>query len=249
MIPTVDAVVEIVQMHKARPALPVEPSGAACILARRLRSLREGLDGLARQASAVDAAAAAMVACLRGGGHVLTAGNGGSAAEAQHLATELVGRFLRERRPYAALSLTADTAVLTAIANDYGFDAVFSRQVRAHGRPGDVLVVLSTSGESADLVAAVDAAHEVGMTVVVLTGAPGSRLAARADIALCAPAEQTPLVQELHTVVLHVLCELVETALAESDRDAPDRAGPAHAHASGATGSDLAEPDRLVAAR
>lgn len=243
MIPTADAVIQVVQMHNGTPTTPALETSAASLLARRRRLLRDGLDGLVRQASAVDAAAAAMVACLRGGGHVLTAGNGGSAAEAQHLAAELVGRFLRERRPHAALCLASDTAVLTAIANDYGFDAVFSRQVHAHGRPGDVLVVLSTSGESANLVAAVDAAHEVGMTVVALTGGPGSRLADRADVALCAPAEQTPIVQELHTVVLHVLCDLVEAALLESDEAESARAESLPANA------DRAEPDRLVAAR
>lgn len=174
----------------------------------------EALDRLCLEAPNVEAAADAMIACLRRGGRVLVAGNGGSAAEAQHLATELVGRFLREREPYAVLALTADTAILTAIANDYGYEQVFARQVGAYGRPGDVLVGFSTSGESTNLLYAAEAAHERGLTVVAITGARTNRLARAADVAVRVPSRETPVIQELQTIVLHVLCDLVERALA-----------------------------------
>jgi D-sedoheptulose 7-phosphate isomerase len=160
------------------------------------------------------AAAAAYIADALAAGHtILVCGNGGSAAEAQHFVGELVGRFRRERDAWPALALTADAAVVTAIANDYGFDSVFARQVAAFGRPGDVLVALSTSGESPNVVNAAALARERGLCVVALTGQAPSRLGALANAEIAVPAAETALVQEVHAVLVHLLCEIVESRL------------------------------------
>jgi D-sedoheptulose 7-phosphate isomerase len=157
----------------------------------------------------------ARLACvLAGGGRLLAAGNGGSAAEAQHLTAELVGRFVDDRVPLSAISLHADTSTLTAIANDYGLDECFARQVRAHGRPGDVLVVLSTSGSSANAVAAARAGIDEGLTVLALTGPAPNPLAHVAHDALCVGASATATIQEVHQVAVHLLCAAVDAALA-----------------------------------
>jgi D-sedoheptulose 7-phosphate isomerase len=147
------------------------------------------------------------------GGRLLVAGNGGSAAEAQHLAAELVGRLRAERAPLSAIALTADSSALTAISNDYGFEDVFARQVRAHGRPDDVLIVMSTSGRSPNLVAAVRAARETGMRTWALVGPGPSPVADACDEALCCPSADSQVVQELHLVSVHVLCEYVDLTL------------------------------------
>jgi D-sedoheptulose 7-phosphate isomerase len=147
------------------------------------------------------------------GGRLLIAGNGGSAAEAQHLAAELVGRLRAERAPLSAIALTPDSSALTAISNDYGFEEVFARQVRAHGRPADVLLVLSTSGRSPNLVAAVRAARETGMRTWALVGAGRSPLADACDESLCCPSGDSQVVQELHLVAVHVLCEYIDQTL------------------------------------
>ena len=141
-------------------------------------------------------------------------GNGGSAADAQHIAGELVGRFLLERPAIRAVALTTDTSVLTSLANDYEFDRVFSRQLEALAGEGDVAVGLTTSGDSASVVAALAAARRIGMKTVALTGEGGGRCAELADCLLDVPSRQTPRIQEAHTVIYHVLCELVESALA-----------------------------------
>ncbi|UGT60948.1 SIS domain-containing protein [Nocardia asteroides] len=146
-------------------------------------------------------------------GRLLACGNGGSAAEAQHLTAELVGRFEGERRPLSALALHAETSSITAIVNDYGIDEMFARQVRAHGRPGDVLVVLSTSGSSANVVAAAKAAKEVGMLTWALTGPAPNPLAALCDDALAVEAESTSTVQEMHLLLVHSLCRALDAAL------------------------------------
>jgi len=159
------------------------------------------------------AAAAAIVASLRQGGTVLVFGNGGSAADAAHMAAELVGRFRRERRGYAAVALTADPSVITSIANDYGYERVFARQVEALGRPGDIAVAISTSGESANVVGALDAARTRGLTTIALTGRDGGRAGRMADIHVNVPSAATPRVQEVHRTLLHVICDLVETQL------------------------------------
>jgi D-sedoheptulose 7-phosphate isomerase len=144
---------------------------------------------------------------------VLLFGNGGSASDAQHVAAELVGRFARERAPLPAIALTTDTSALTAIANDYGFEEVFARQVRALGRPGDVAVAISTSGNSPNVLRGAEAAREMGMTVVALTGAGGGALAAASDLCVNVPSDDTPRIQECHLTVEHVLCEAVENFL------------------------------------
>jgi D-sedoheptulose 7-phosphate isomerase len=149
---------------------------------------------------------------LGGGGRLLVAGNGGSAAEAQHLTAELVGKLHDDRPAFSAIALSAETSSLTAIGNDYGYDHVFARQVEAHGRPGDVLVLLSTSGRSPNLLTAADAARERGVTCWALTGPLPNPLAMRCDDAIAVDAN-APTVQELHLVSVHVLCQLVEAVL------------------------------------
>jgi D-sedoheptulose 7-phosphate isomerase len=147
------------------------------------------------------------------GGRLLAAGNGGSAAEAQHLAAELVGKLRDDRTPLSAVALCADSSAVTAISNDYGFENVFARQVRGHGRPGDVLVTMSTSGRSPNLLAAVAAAREIGMRTWALTGPAPNPLADTADEFLACPSPESQVVQELHLVSVHVLCEYVDRAL------------------------------------
>jgi D-sedoheptulose 7-phosphate isomerase len=150
---------------------------------------------------------------LVAGGRLLACGNGGSAAEAQHLTAELVGRFRDERIPLSAIALHADTSALTALVNDYGEDEMFARGVRAHGRPGDVLVALSTSGSSRNVLTAVKAAHEVGMRSWAFTGPAPNPLAAMCDDAICAEAGSTATVQEIHLLLVHALCIAVDTAM------------------------------------
>jgi D-sedoheptulose 7-phosphate isomerase len=147
------------------------------------------------------------------GGRLLACGNGGSAAEAQHLTGELVGRFLHERRPLSAIALHADTSALTAITNDYGGHESFARQVFAHGRPGDVLIALSTSGASRNVVSAAKAAHEVGMTAWALTGPAPNTLAAVCDDAIAVEAAGVSTVQEIHLAIVHALCMAIDDAL------------------------------------
>jgi len=158
----------------------------------------------------------ALVGCITAGGKVLACGNGGSAADAQHFAAEFVGRFERERPGLAAIALTVDTSILTAIGNDYSFDVVYAKQVQALGAPGDVLLAISTSGNSANVLAAVDAAHARDMTVIALTGHTGGKLRERladTDVMVCVPHERTARIQEVHLLVLHCLCDAVDQQL------------------------------------
>ena len=155
----------------------------------------------------------ALVDALRSGGKLVFFGNGGSAADAQHLAAEFVGRYVNERAPLAALALTTDTSVLTAIGNDYGFDQVFARQVRALGRPGDAAVAISTTGRSLNVIRAVEAARQGGLTTIALTGADGGELATLVDIAIIIPSPTTARIQECHIAIGHVLCEYVDRHL------------------------------------
>jgi len=179
-----------------------------------LRQAARTMAGVERScARSLAAAAEIVIACLEGGGTVFFCGNGGSAADAQHLACELSGRYLMDRPGLAAVSLTTNSSALTAIANDYGYDAVFARQLEGVGAPGDVLVALTTSGRSPSVVNAVHAAHACGMVVVGFTGAKGRRFAAQCDHALIAPATVTPRIQEAHIALGHTLCELVERAI------------------------------------
>jgi phosphoheptose isomerase len=175
----------------------------------------EGSRALLR--SGLVAAADALGACFRAGGKVLICGNGGSAADAQHLAAELVGRFRRSgRAALPAVALGADSAVVTAWSNDCSFERVFERQVEALGRPGDVLVGISTSGRSANVARAFEAARRAGMVGVALLGSDGGEVRPLADVAVVAPTADTQRVQEVHAVLLHALCELVEDALSET---------------------------------
>ena len=151
-------------------------------------------------------------ASVKAGGKILIFGNGGSAADAQHFAGELVGRFLRERAALPALALTTDPSVMTAIGNDLGYAVVFRRQVEAHGRPGDVAVGITTSGRSENVVAALAAARERGLVTVALTGSGGSRLKGSVDYLIDVPSDDTPRIQEVHGVVVHLLCQMVEEA-------------------------------------
>jgi D-sedoheptulose 7-phosphate isomerase len=179
-----------------------------------LREAGRSMAGIERAcAQALASAAEVVIACLEGGGTVFFCGNGGSAADAQHLACELSGRYLMDRPALAAVALTTNSSAVTAIANDYGYDAVFARQLEGVGAPGDVLVALTTSGRSASVVNAVHTAHLCGMTVVGFTGAAGRRFAATCDHALITPTTATPHVQEAHIALGHTLCELVERAI------------------------------------
>ena len=164
----------------------------------------------------IAAAVQAMLACVTSGGKVLACGNGGSAADAQHFAAEFIGRFERERPELAALALTTDSSILTALANDYDFERIFSKQVRGLGQAGDVLLALSTSGNSANVLAAIEAAHEREMTVVALTGRGGGKIAQllrETDVHICIPHDRTARIQEVHLLVLHCICDGVDTQL------------------------------------
>ena len=159
------------------------------------------------------AAGRRMAECLRGGGRVLAFGNGGSAADAQHLAGELVGRFRRDRAALSAIALTTDSSVVTAIGNDMGYESVFRRQVEAHGRPGDVAVGITTSGRSPNVVQALQLAREHGLVTMGLTGGGGGRLAGAVDYLIEVPHAETARIQEVHVMVVHVLCQIVEEAM------------------------------------
>lgn len=153
-------------------------------------------------------------------GKLLICGNGGSAADAQHFAAEMVGRFERERPGLAAVALTTDTSALTAISNDYDYDLIFSKQVHALGRPGDILVAISTSGNSANVIAAIHAAHDRGMSVIALTGRDGGQIAellSGDDVSLCVPVKRTCRVQEVHITIIHALCDAVDFMLMGGD--------------------------------
>jgi D-sedoheptulose 7-phosphate isomerase len=168
------------------------------------------------KAGAADAAARAAAAireALGRGGTLLLFGNGGSASDAQHVAAEFVGRFVRERKAAPAIALTTDTSILTAIGNDYGYERIFARQVEALGRPGDVAIGISTSGGSANVVAALDAAKRQGLFTVALTGRDGGAAGRAADLHINVPSRDTARVQEVHRTLLHAICELVERDL------------------------------------
>jgi len=154
-----------------------------------------------------------LVNTLQRGGKVLLFGNGGSAADAQHIAAEFVGRFALERAAFPASALSTDTSCLTAIGNDYGFDRVFARQIEAFGKPCDVAVGISTSGNSANVLNGLAKAREIGMTTVAFAGASGGKMKNSADYCICAPSDETPRIQECHILIGHVIAELVEKAI------------------------------------
>ena len=163
--------------------------------------------------SSIAAAAKLVVNALQNGGRVFLAGNGGSAADAQHLAAELVGRFRRERPGLPVIALTTNTSVLTAVANDYGYETVFSRQVAALAGAGDLVILLSTSGNSPNIISAAEEARRRGISVIGLTGRTGGALGGFADIMITIPSDDTPRIQGMHITVGHIICDLVETSL------------------------------------
>jgi D-sedoheptulose 7-phosphate isomerase len=179
-----------------------------------LAALVGPLRALERDVPRIDGWGRRLADVLVGGGRLLAAGNGGSAAQAQHLTAELVGRYRDERPPFSALALHAETSSLTAISNDYGLEEAFARAVRAHGRPGDVLVAFSTSGRSPNILAAVQAAHEGGLVAWGLTGPKPNALATLCDESVSVEAAATATVQEIHQVALHLLCAAVDRRVA-----------------------------------
>jgi D-sedoheptulose 7-phosphate isomerase len=180
---------------------------------RHLDELEEPLDALRRDAHRIEGWGRRLAAVLASGGRLLAAGNGGSAAQATHLTAELVGRYRDDRPPFSAIALCSESSAMTAIGNDYGIEEVFARQVRAHGRAGDVLVALSTSGGSPNVLAAVAAANEGGMTTWGLCGRPGSALELACDDALCVDCAHTATVQEIHLIAVHLLCAAFDEEL------------------------------------
>lgn len=207
-------------MHQEppRPTGPAVHLGDAA-LARVQAALQHGIELRQRllhsedQPQLIATAAARIIACLRSGGKLLVCGNGGSAADAQHIAAELTGRFGKlPRRGLPALALTTDTSALTAIANDFSFEEVFSRQVEALGRPGDVLLAISTSGNSPNVLRAATLARSLGLTVIGLTGEADSALRRTSDLCLRTPGTTSDRIQELHITVGHILCDLIDVA-------------------------------------
>ena len=179
-------------------------------------SAQTKLDASEMLAAPISEAANAMVGCLLGNGKILACGNGGSAADAQHFAAELVGRFEMERQGLAAIALTTDSSILTAVSNDYGFKAIFERQVRALGQPGDVLLAISTSGNSPNVIEAIQAAQDNDLRVVALTGKGGGQIGEMlrdSDIHLCVPSDRTARIQEVHLLTLHCLCDGIDCLL------------------------------------
>jgi D-sedoheptulose 7-phosphate isomerase len=197
-------------------ATATSPSGSVQAAIRELfdASVHAKQVFLEENAAALERAIDVVAKALAVGRKIFFFGNGGSAADAQHLAAELVGRFLRERRPLPAIALTTDTSALTAIANDYGYDDVFARQVRALGTAGDVAFAISTSGRSPSVLRAVETCREIGITTIGLSGGDGGALAGTADVSLRVSASRlSPRIQETHILIGHVICELVDRRL------------------------------------
>jgi D-sedoheptulose 7-phosphate isomerase len=205
-------------MGQAQKADPTEPSEFVAELAARVGThFRESADLKLSSAQLlavpIARAAARMVESLRAGGKILACGNGGSAADAQHFAAELVNRFEIDRPPLAAVALTTDSSALTSIANDFRYEEVFAKQLRAIGRSGDILLAISTSGNSASVLEAVAAAHALGIRVIALTGARGGKLAewiGEEDVHVCVPHASTARIQEVHLLALHCLCDAID---------------------------------------
>jgi D-sedoheptulose 7-phosphate isomerase len=177
------------------------------------RLVAANFTSLADMSPVVDQAASLLTEAIRNGRKIMFCGNGGSAADSQHLAAELTGRYLKDRAPIPALALTVDSSALTAIANDYGYDDVFARQVRGIGQHGDVLIALSTSGNSESVLRAVKAAQELGISTVGLSGRTGGKLKGLCDLAICVPADQPNHIQEMHIAIGHYLCGFIENAV------------------------------------
>ena len=190
------------------------------LIARVARNFEDSaqtkINAVDAMAAPIAAAIETMTECLLAGGKILACGNGGSAGDAQHFAAELIGRFEAERQELAALALTTDSSILTAVANDYSFAQVFAKQVRGLGHAGDMLLAISTSGNSGNVIEAIRAAHDQGLRVVALTGKGGGQIGemlADADIHLCVPAERTARIQETHLLVIHCLCDGIDALL------------------------------------
>lgn len=202
-------------------SLAIHSAAIAMNLHNRIRqhfeeSAKVKLAALETLAGSIAEAIEALVACLVNNGKILACGNGGSAADAQHFAAELVGRFEIERHELAAIALTTDSSILTAVANDYGFNLVYAKQVRALGQPGDVLLAISTSGNSANVIEAIDVAHENDLRVIALTGKGGGAIGDRlleGDIHLCVPTDRTARIQETHLLIIHCLCDGIDCQL------------------------------------
>ena len=194
-------------------AMPDPRQEAVLAYFRRSQQAVERASADGQFVAAIVAIAGRIAVALKGGGKVLLAGNGGSAADAQHIAAEFVGRFVNDRAPLAAIALTTDSSALTAIGNDYGFEHVFERQVRALGRKGDVLIGISTSGRSPNILAALRAARELGLVNVGFSRDAQSPMRGLCDLVLAAPAEETALIQQIHITAAHAICHLVEREL------------------------------------
>jgi len=179
-----------------------------------LKRHNEAVSTLEGIASAIEQAGAILIEALLAGKKVLVMGNGGSAADAQHLVAELVGRFERERRGLPAVALTTDSSILTAVSNDFGYDSVFARQVEALGQSGDVVIGISTSGNSPNVLKAVQTAKEAGCRTIGLLGRDGGQIGALVDLPLTVPVQQTPHIQEAHAIIVHLVCQMVDEAMA-----------------------------------
>jgi D-sedoheptulose 7-phosphate isomerase len=190
------------------------------------REIRTAMTALRREWPTLQRWGRRLLDTFDSGGRLLAAGNGGSAAEAQHLTAELVGRFLLERRPFSAICLSAETSSLTAIVNDYGAEEMFARQVQAHGSPGDILLLLSTSGRSPNLLSAAERGRDAGMLTWAITGPGPNPLTARCDESVMVQAPSTAAIQTVHLIAIHGLCAIVDTAVAASPPRIADR--PAH---------------------
>ena len=193
--------------------MPDSHSTLADKIGQRIASNITAAQELAGQSGDIAQMAELLIKTYQAGNKILLFGNGGSAADAQHIATELVGRFLKERKPLPALALTVDTSALTAIGNDYGFDQIFARQLEALGQAGDVAFAITTSGNSPNIIAAVRMAKQMDLVTIGLTGRGGGRLKTETDYCICVPADTSPRIQEMHILVGHILCELIEDAL------------------------------------
>ena len=186
------------------------------VFTRHIHQHRDAIECLVALRASIERGGQVLIDCLQQGYKVMLCGYGGSAADAQHIAAELVGRVVTQRRGLPVLALTTDTSILTAVSNDFGFDTVFARQVEAHARPGDVLVAISTSGDSANVLAAVATARDLGCQTIGLLGRDGGRLQARVDTAVTVPAPETATIQECHIVIGHIWCAMVDALFAEA---------------------------------
>lgn len=182
-------------------------------ISAQLKEASETMTATAGLAPELDAVAKVLLHCYRNGGKILSFGNGGSSCDAQNFADELVGRYRRNRPPLPALALTVNQGDLTSIANDFGYEEVFARQLRAHARPGDVAVAISTSGNSKNVLKAIAAAKELGVAVVGLTGRTGGRMKAECDHCVCVPSDSTARIQEVHITVIQIWCGILEDEL------------------------------------